>query len=279
MRNDAHRDLQVDLSTYLQNVGYLTFTEIQLPGAEDLQSQTWGSGRADVVALKPHQYVRFSLQVYDVKVSRSDFLRDVNGNKWRQYLRVCHRFYFALPSGIVKTAEIPEEAGLIVKGEHGWRTVKGPSPNKPDSLNMAVILALLFRGVDERREARDLRLRLAFAPGGDVERAHKFGHAVSMKLQQEHHELAEPLAHLKEIVEQATGVSLDEPGDVYKLTENLRFALALVKVVGEHQDGLLRVAGYLSALSGRYFYGSQPLQDITQNLQELLQNLPEEVTA
>ena len=36
--SNAHKDLQVDLSTYLQSAGYLTFTEIQLPGAEDLQS-------------------------------------------------------------------------------------------------------------------------------------------------------------------------------------------------------------------------------------------------
>jgi len=275
MRNDAHRDLQVDLSTYLQSAGYLTFTEIQLPGAEDLQNNTWGSGRADVVAVKPHQYVRFALQVYDVKVSRSDFLRDVNGNKWRQYLRVCHRFYFALPSGLVKTAEIPEEAGLIVKGEHGWRTVKGPAPNKPDSLNMAVILALLFRGVDERREARDLRLCLAFGPGGDVERAHNFGRDVAQRLRQDNHELAPPLLHLKELVEEVTGVSLDEPKDIYGLTERLRFALALSQVVGEHREGLLRAAGYLNALSGRYIYGSQPLQDITANLDERLRELPE----
>ena len=274
MSRDAHRDLQVDLSTYLQSVGYLTFTEIQLPGAEDLQSTSWLSGRADVVALKPHQYVRFSLQVYDAKVSRSDFLRDVNGSKWRQYLRVCHRFYFALPSGLVKVSEIPEEAGLIVKGDKGWRVVKGSLPNRPDSLDMSVILALLFKGVDERREARDLRLRLAFSPGGDVERAHRFGRDVSMKLQQTDHQLAAPLQRLKEIIEEATGLSLDEPHDVHGLTKSLRFALELAGALDKHRLALVAASRYLSNLSGEYEVWEDSLERSREEMGDRLLEAP-----
>jgi hypothetical protein len=79
--------------------------------------------RADVIEVKP-SYNRFCVSIYEVKVSRSDFLSDIRSGKWRGYLDHCHRFYFAVPSGMVKKEEMPEEAGLIVRGEKGWQTQK-----------------------------------------------------------------------------------------------------------------------------------------------------------
>lgn len=48
---------------------------------------------------------------YEIKVSRSDFLRD---EKWRGYLPYCNRFYFVAPAGVIKPEEVPEEAGLLL---------------------------------------------------------------------------------------------------------------------------------------------------------------------
>lgn len=48
---------------------------------------------------------------YEIKVSRSDFLRD---DKWTEYLKYCNRFYFVAPNGLIKPEELPPEAGLIV---------------------------------------------------------------------------------------------------------------------------------------------------------------------
>jgi len=44
------RELAEDLASYLRQSGFLTFTEIQLPGTD------WG--RADVVAVRPHHYAK-----------------------------------------------------------------------------------------------------------------------------------------------------------------------------------------------------------------------------
>ncbi|WP_128083539.1 hypothetical protein [Paenibacillus sp. DMB5] len=50
------------------------------------------------------------LSGYEVKVSRSDFLRD---DKWMGYLPLCHEFSFVCPAGLIKPEELPEQVGLI----------------------------------------------------------------------------------------------------------------------------------------------------------------------
>lgn len=47
--------------------------------------------------------------IYEVKVSRNDFLRD---GKYQCYLPYCHEFYFVVPKGMVKKEELPENVGL-----------------------------------------------------------------------------------------------------------------------------------------------------------------------
>lgn len=47
---------------------------------------------------------------YEVKVERSDFLRDT---KWHKYFDMCHEFSFVCPTGIIQPEEVPEQAGLI----------------------------------------------------------------------------------------------------------------------------------------------------------------------
>ncbi|WP_238649740.1 hypothetical protein [Paenibacillus piscarius] len=50
------------------------------------------------------------LSGYEIKVSRSDFLRD---DKWMGYLPLCHEFSFVCPAGLIKPEELPEQVGLI----------------------------------------------------------------------------------------------------------------------------------------------------------------------
>lgn len=47
---------------------------------------------------------------YEVKVSRADFRGD---HKWPDYLPLCNEFYFVAPKGLIQSAELPDEAGLI----------------------------------------------------------------------------------------------------------------------------------------------------------------------
>lgn len=47
---------------------------------------------------------------YEVKVSRSDFLRD---SKYPLYLPYCHEFYFVTPTGLIDRTELNNDIGLI----------------------------------------------------------------------------------------------------------------------------------------------------------------------
>lgn len=48
-----------------------------------------GTQRADVIEIKP-SYTRFCITIYEVKVSRGDFLSDIRTEKYKGYLEHCH---------------------------------------------------------------------------------------------------------------------------------------------------------------------------------------------
>lgn len=57
---------------------------------------------------------------YEVKVSRSDFLREIREpRKRRAALRVSNKFYFATLPGVAKIEEIPLDCGLLEMNENG----------------------------------------------------------------------------------------------------------------------------------------------------------------
>lgn len=141
-------ELQLDLAKYLREVGYLTYTEIEIKGGR------WG--RADVVAVKP-SYANKDCRIYEVKNNRSTFSNDI---KYEKYLDVCHRMYIACPKGLISKDELPPQIGLIVRGENGWYVVKAAKRNNPKDFNIDFVLSLLYRGYEETREQRILRDRI-----------------------------------------------------------------------------------------------------------------------
>jgi len=74
--------------------------------------RTWGnpSRRLDAWALR-RSWAPLTTFGYEIKVSRGDFARDI---KWPDYLRVCHRFSFVAPRGLISPDELPEHVGLLV---------------------------------------------------------------------------------------------------------------------------------------------------------------------
>ena len=69
---------------------------------------------------------------FEVKISRSDFLRDVkNGHKRGRYLELCQFFYYVVPAGLVKASEVPDEAGLLTVSDLAGRaSVLKPAPHR-----------------------------------------------------------------------------------------------------------------------------------------------------
>jgi len=56
------------------------------------------------------------VRVYEIKVSRSDFLADT---KWPGYLPYCNEFYFVCPAGLIDKTEVGEQAGLLCVSKTG----------------------------------------------------------------------------------------------------------------------------------------------------------------
>lgn len=72
-------------------------------------------------------YTRPDFSIYEIKVSRADFMSDIRSDKWKTYLPYCSRFYFATPAtGVTTIDDIPFVAGWMVRGPNGWRTAKTP---------------------------------------------------------------------------------------------------------------------------------------------------------
>jgi hypothetical protein len=274
---DADRSLKHDLAEHLRRAGWLTFTEVQVPGTEDGSY----SGRVDVVAVKPHVYARQDLRAYEVKGVRSDFQRDVASQKWRRYLEVFHRVYFAAPTGIVKVQDVPDDAGLILRGANGWTTVKSARGHVPPRLSADAVLALLYRGYEDYRVYRDLRTRMVFGPTGEVKDCQTFGYEVARRLREKKHELEEPLAALLEVVREFAQKHPDrmleqsESWNVANLSHRLRDMLKVLQEFERNGDLLAAIGRYLEDLRGRYGSGDS----LQARGQALLASLREEVPA
>ncbi len=242
--------LMGDLARHLRESGWLAFTEIQIPGTEgDMRSR--GTGQVDVVAVMPRHYARKDLRAYEVKVDRSDFQRDVGLDKWRRYRDVFHRVFFAVPKGLVTKAEVPDEAGLIVRGDNGWSVAKAARSHIPPRLSVDAVLSLLFRGYEQDREIRNLRQRLVYEKGVVVD-AHGFGWDTRRRLAQKEKELTPALQALKEVMESALGESLDQAWDVKTLADRLSRVFETLAAFDHDRVVMSAISSYLSSLSSNY---------------------------
>lgn len=216
------RELAQDLAEYLRLSGWLTFTEIAVHGIED--------GRVDVAAVKPHQYAQKDLRAYEIKVTRQDFHADERENKWRKYLNVFHRVYFAIPAGLLTKDEIPHDAGLIVRNEKGWRVAKAPKSQKPPNLSANAVLSLLFRGCEEHRALRRLTDRISAEENIPLhEKAKNIGWEISRRLAYPDDWQKRWVTEVMIIVQQLTGKDLDEYKDRNEFKNTLKTILNLQK--------------------------------------------------
>lgn len=97
------------------------------------------------------QYAKTVTYGYEIKVSRSDFLRD---KKWQEYLPVCSKFYFVCPEGIIKKADLPEGIGLLYATGQCIELVKGARKREVDESALTEILKYLvfYRCLSEREK-------------------------------------------------------------------------------------------------------------------------------
>lgn len=123
--------------------------DVFVPECKDGPTQT-GAGhlRLDAWAMKK-SWSNPCVYGYEVKVSRSDFIRD---DKWHNYLNYCNSFYFVCPKGLIKPEELPEEAGLIYCLETGKLFTKKKAPFRQVAIPENLFRYLLMCRVRIQRE-------------------------------------------------------------------------------------------------------------------------------
>ena len=111
-------------------------------------------GRADVVAMLRSGH-RTALSIFEVKVSRSDFLADTKAGKWRRYT-AAGPVWFAVPAGLVEKSEVPDGAGLMTLDGRGWRRVKR-ADDKMKPPPVETMRRLVMAVADQTRAAANAR--------------------------------------------------------------------------------------------------------------------------
>jgi len=143
----GHDQLANDLASHLaQNSDRIIWTDMQLGPA--------GSPRPDVYSI-PKSYSGFKPIAYECKVSVSDFRSDITKGKWQSYLKYASGVIFAVPKGLIGKDDVPKGCGLIVRGESGWRVVKGPTLTPiANDLPKDFWIKLVIDGVDRSLRAQ-----------------------------------------------------------------------------------------------------------------------------
>lgn len=146
----SHDALAEDLARHL--AGYSTPMVVWT----DMQLGPSGSARPDVYTIEK-TYSALRARVFEVKVSRADFLSDVTSGKYLRYAAFAGSITFATPAGLVNKDEVPKGCGLITRSVDGvWRYQKKPTLQPTPDLPRSAWLKLVIDGCQRERE--NLRL-------------------------------------------------------------------------------------------------------------------------
>lgn len=130
------------------------------------------------------------ITIYEIKVSRGDFLQD---NKWKLYLQYCNQFFFVVPKGMIDRNELPEDIGLIyynpdTKGLVTKQKAKWRECENPDDMYKYIIYSRLGENqypfyddkvayakdyIENRAEKKYIGHRLGTKMAEDLEKAYK----------------------------------------------------------------------------------------------------------
>lgn len=138
------KTLSEDLARTLQSANWMTWVNIPLGSVMHSSPQI-----ADVLAVSK-SFAHPLVKIYEIKVDRSDYFTDVDRDKYLGYYKSAHQVYFAVPQGLIKTAELPQNGvGLIVRSESTWHVVKASRRRTDYALGVEMLLKLLMRGYED----------------------------------------------------------------------------------------------------------------------------------
>jgi len=109
--------------------------------------------RLDAWAINLYPSKNFLRIAYEIKVSRGDFLREINNpQKREQALWLSNQFYFVAPVGLIKPEELPPETGLIEVVDEWQSKIKVAAPVREGGELSWQFLASIARRVQAEEE-------------------------------------------------------------------------------------------------------------------------------
>jgi hypothetical protein len=84
----------------------------------------------DIIAIK-RDYLRKSISIFEIKISRADFLSDVRTQKYLKSLPFANKFYYVCPWNMIQPEEVPDGIGLYyIKDKYTGVCVKSAKAKK-----------------------------------------------------------------------------------------------------------------------------------------------------
>ncbi len=110
--------------------------------AECKMGESWGRGARTLDAWAMRKsWSPWTTVGYEVKVGRSDFLRD---EKWHEYLPATHEFYFVCPRKLIQPEELPADVGLLWTAGQRLHVKRKAVRRTPDPERLARLMAYVL---------------------------------------------------------------------------------------------------------------------------------------
>jgi hypothetical protein len=147
MKDWTGKELAEDLACTLQSEGKMVWVNIPLGSVQLSNAQI-----ADVLCINK-SFTTMAVRIYEVKVTRVDFLGDVARYKYAGYFDSAHFVYFAIPQGLLKVNELPQDGvGLIVRTDSTWHVAKA-ARRTGYNITIELLQKLLMRGYETHCES------------------------------------------------------------------------------------------------------------------------------
>lgn len=212
---------------------------------EEVAPETGGGTRyADAIAVNLWHSRGHAIHGFEVKVSRSDWLRELKApEKAEPVFRYCDHWFIVAPRGVVKDGELPPTWGLLEVRASGLVAAKAAPKLKPQPITRAFFASMMRRGfelLDQQAERK-----IAEARAEIDRRVHEDS---DRRVKDSARELAELKGMLKKL-EDETGITIDRyrgpPIEAIKMAQKLMH-LGGYYVNEDGFKGLERLAGNLT---------------------------------
>ena len=234
------------MSTFVRNALRIKYAAPEWALLEEVHNRTGGGTRsADAIAMNLWESNAFRIIGFEIKVSRSDWLRELKDpSKADVIAAYCDMWFIVATSDIVKEDELPPNWGLQVLKGNGLHIVKkAPLLEDRKALDRRFVAAMIRRAT----QVGEAQISAALATAIESERKR-----VAERVQSEvdrRTRRAKEIADRLEVVKAATGIDLlSYSFDGEDVSHAIRYALAERRDLVGRYNGLRSLQNKLRSL-------------------------------